>query len=634
MNIKFLLSFLCLYIGILFADNEDNDYEEIVVSASLLPISIVNSANAITVISKEEIENKAIANLSDLLRNVPGFAVSRSGILGAQTQIRVRGSEANHILVLIDGIEANNSAQNDEFNWGNISASDIERIEIVRGPQSSLFGSDAVSGVINIVTKKAQENNIFNGFSEYGSFNTKSNGISVGFNGRKSNAHIGFSRLSTDGENISRAGSEKDGYEINTANFNYELNLNKNFNFLFNGHNRFGTNEYDSDVDFDGLIDDQNNYAKFKYNGSGININFKSSSINNLEHSFSLNQTKTNNSDYSDNFLQNITTSQKHQARLVSSYIWKNTSQRTSVLLEKEDEKFKQEGIVYDYGEYGVFDPNQERRKSTKSIAVEHRGELNSNISYAASSRFDNNSEFKNARTAKIEFVYMLTNNQRIRAAWGTASKNPTFTERFGYYTNFIGNPQLEPERSKNFELGFDMNFDNNHSFSGTFFKSILENEINGNAIDPITFGFTAKNIEGLSKREGFEFNSILVLQQNLKLNLAYTYVDSVQSNNVGYIDELRRPRNTASMKILWNLNQYSFFNLNAQYTDEQIDIVFPDNVLLHAYTTVNFDGSFLLNERLSLNLSVNNLLDEKYEEIYGYRALGLSVNAGIRYRF
>ena len=123
-------------------------------------------------------------------------------------------------------------------------------------------------------------------------------------------------------------------------------------------------------------------------------------------------------------------------------------------------------------------------------------------------------------------------------------------------------------------------------------------------------------------------------MQQNLKLNLAYTYVDSVQSNNVGYIDELRRPRNTASMKILWNLNQYSFFNLNAQYTDEQIDIVFPDNVLLHAYTTVNFDGSFLLNERLTLNLSVNNLLDEKYEEIYGYRALGLSVNAGIRYRF
>lgn len=634
MKIKYLLSFLCLYIGILFADNEDNDYEEIVVSASLLPISIVNSANAITVISKEEIENKAIANLSDLLRNVPGFTVSRSGILGAQTQIRVRGSEANHILVLIDGIEANNSAQNDEFNWGNISASDIERIEIVRGPQSSLFGSDAVSGVINIVTKKAQENNIFKGFSEYGSSNTKSNGISVGFNGRKSNAHIGFSRLSTDGENISRAGSEKDGYEINTANFNYELNLNKNFNFLFHGHNRFGTNEYDSDVDFDGLIDDQNNYAKFKYNGSGININFKSSSINNLEHSFSLNQTKTNNSDYSDNFLQNITTSQKHQARLVSSYIWENTSQRTSVLLEKEDEKFKQEGIVYDYGEYGVFDPNQERRKSTKSIAVEHRGELNSNISYAASSRFDNNSEFKNARTAKIEFVYKLTNNQRIRAAWGTASKNPTFTERFGYYTNFIGNPQLEPERSKNFELGFDIDFDNNHSFSGTFFKSILENEINGNAIDPITFGFTAKNIEGLSKREGFEFNSILVLQQNLKLNLAYTYVDSVQSNSVGYIDELRRPRNTASMKILWNLNQYSFFNLNAQYTDEQIDIVFPDNVLLHAYTTVNFDGSFLLNERLTLNLSVNNLLDEKYEEIYGYRALGLSVNAGIRYGF
>ena len=129
----------------------------ILVSASLVPISPNDSANSITLITADDIDNLAIANLSDILRDLPGFSVSRSGVLGAQTQIRVRGSEANHVLVLIDGIEANNSAQNDEFNWGNISASDIERIEVIRGPQSSIYGSDAMSGIINIVTKTSKE---------------------------------------------------------------------------------------------------------------------------------------------------------------------------------------------------------------------------------------------------------------------------------------------------------------------------------------------------------------------------------------------------------------------------------------------------------------------------------------------
>ena len=265
MKLQNFLIISLLYINTLQATIDNKNYEEIVVSASLMPISIGNSANAITIISAEEIESIAIASLSDLLRDVPGFAVSRSGVLGSQTQIRVRGSEANHILVLIDGIEVNNNAQNDEFNWGNISASDIERIEIIRGPQSSMFGSDALSGVINIITKRAKEDYELNGFTEYGSFNTKNNGLSVGFNNIKSNTRIGLSKLSTDGENISREGTEEDGYEINNINFNSEWKPNKNLNFSVHGHKRFGINEYDSDIDFDQLVDDKDNHAKFNY---------------------------------------------------------------------------------------------------------------------------------------------------------------------------------------------------------------------------------------------------------------------------------------------------------------------------------------------------------------------------------
>ena len=131
----------------------DGEVEELVVTASIIPIAIKESANAITVIDNKYINKTSASDLSNLLRNIPGLAVSRSGVMGSQTQVRIRGSEANHLLVLINGVEANNPAQSDEFNWSAIETFDIERIEVIRGPQSSIYGSDAMSGVINIITK-------------------------------------------------------------------------------------------------------------------------------------------------------------------------------------------------------------------------------------------------------------------------------------------------------------------------------------------------------------------------------------------------------------------------------------------------------------------------------------------------
>ena len=113
--------------------------EEILVSASLIPIAASQSANAFTVIDQEAIQNRAALSLSDLLRDVAGLAVSRSGVAGSLTQIRARGAEANHLLVLIDGVEAGDPSQDDAVNWGTLTSDDIERIEVIKGPQSALM---------------------------------------------------------------------------------------------------------------------------------------------------------------------------------------------------------------------------------------------------------------------------------------------------------------------------------------------------------------------------------------------------------------------------------------------------------------------------------------------------------------
>jgi len=631
-SLKQLIYSLFFLITILHGSTDREQYEEILVSASLIPISLNDSANSITLITADDIDNLAIANLSDLLRDLAGFSVSRSGVLGAQTQIRVRGSEANHILVLIDGIEANNSAQNDEFNWGNISASDIERIEVIRGPQSSIYGSDAMSGIINIITKTSKEKNEVQAFTEYGSFNTTNNGLSIGVKNKKFNARFGISELSTEGENISREGTENDGYEISSMNIKAEWAPNKNLNVMLSGHKRFGMNEYDSDIDFDQLVDDQNNHAKFNSSSTGVKINFRNH--NNFKNSIFLTKSENKNEDYNDSVIQNVTTSLKNQINFLSSYFWENSSQRLSLLLEHEKEEFTQNGIIYDYGIYGIFDPSQQRKKSSRSLAIEHRGNINENISYAASTRHDENSEFKNGNTSRFELIYTFSNNYRIRSAYGSAIKNPTFTERFGYYTNFIGNPNLQPEKSKNFELGVDFSLNNKYSFSATYFKSKLENEIDGNTIDSDTSRYTAKNIDGLSKRQGFELSSIILLNENLRINASYTYVDSIQFMGNRYIDEVRRPKNTASATIQWKSNKYSLFSLNVRHSDKQIDVVYPGYVMMPSYTVLNFGAKFSLNQKLSLKTSLKNLLNEDYEELYGYSALGLSANIGMQYKF
>ena len=128
--------------------------DTIVVTASRQPIELARVGASVTVLDRDFIERRQAMFVADLLRAVPGVAVSRSGGLGKQTQLRMRGAEGNHVMVLLDGIEINDLAGNDEFDFANLTTADVERIEVVRGPQSALWGSEALAGVINIITRK------------------------------------------------------------------------------------------------------------------------------------------------------------------------------------------------------------------------------------------------------------------------------------------------------------------------------------------------------------------------------------------------------------------------------------------------------------------------------------------------
>ncbi len=236
----------------------DTDLETIVVRAAREPLAAERVGSSVTVLTEELLIQRQSAPLGEILRSVPGVAVSRVGVTGSQTQLRLRGSEANHVLVFIDGIKVNDPAQNNEFNMAHLLNYDIESVEVIRGPQSALWGSDALAGVINITTRSAGEGVQADAYAEGGSNSWQNYGASGAWADERWQLSLSATSLDTDGENISRAGNEDDGYENQTLNAGLGYQFSDNFRIDAKLRYTDATNEFDS-VDFStGLPADSN----------------------------------------------------------------------------------------------------------------------------------------------------------------------------------------------------------------------------------------------------------------------------------------------------------------------------------------------------------------------------------------
>ena len=606
------------------------EIEEVLVSASLMPITASRSANAVTVIDRAQLRNRATVSLSNILRDVPGFSVSQVGVLGSQTQIRVRGAEANHLLVTIDGVEANDPSQGDEFSWGTLTASDIERIEIIRGPQSSLRGSDAVAGVVNIITRSAEKSSV-GLFLESGSWATHHSGFNIGHKQGDFDIRFGLSHIESAGDNIARTGDENDGYRNTTYNIRSGLKLSDQMDISFAARESDGMNQFDADNDFDGLIEDQDRVSEFENSTMRFQGDY-SSKDGTWQHKVLISQSKSDNAAFADKAKGNVTASTKDQIQYIGSFTWDQGAQNIAALVEREEEDWMQRGEIT----WGVYDPNQDRERDTDSVAVEYRTDINDHLTLAASARHDDNSEFDSAKTYRAEAIYQLTEAIRLRGAVGTAVKNPTFTERFGFYTNFIGNPNLIPEESTSWELGADqLIMGGALTLSLTIFEAELENEIDGFVYDPATFAYTSNNINGTSERKGAELSAVGNISESMSLSAAYTYTDSTGDDAVR---EVRRPRHIASLNLGWQAAHNLRLNTNIQFTGEQTDVYFPpfpepsQVVALSNHTLVNINLNYSATEKFEMYLKLENALNENYEEVFGYQTLGFGASLGLRY--
>lgn len=614
--------------------NQSNNLQEVVVTASLAPVQLQQTGNAVYVISSDDIERSHASVVSDLLRDVPGVAINRGGVLGSTTQLRMRGSEGNHVLVLVDGMEVNDGSQGDEFNWAHMPAAGIERIEVVRGAQSALWGSDAVGGVINIITRQATSGSQGDVFAEVGNHGTTNSGFSLG--GRSETAHLNLraSHLASEGENISRHGDEEDGYRNTTLNLNAGWRPLDNLSLSLHGRQTEGENEFDAGDP----PSDANNESEIRQRFVRAQADL-SLLDDRWQHRVAVAVSRHGNENFTDGLLVGSSSSRKKQYSYLTSFSWDDQNQRLSLLVERETEQFSQRGPVLPWG-----DPNQDRDRETNAVALEYRVALWEDLTLAASLRPDDNTEFDDAYTRRFDASYLIPDTgTRLRATWGTAVKNPTFSERYGYFTSFVGNPDLKPEKSTSWDVGIDQSLFNERLQLGlTYFKARLEDEINGFVFDPTippSGAYTAENVSGTSDREGVEVSVRAFLSPTVTLKGSYTYTDSTQPDDSGRdVDEHRRPHNLGSATLQWDPSSKWSLALNAQYNGHQDDSdfsLYPAPVVrLDSYTLLNLSASFHATNQLTVYGRFENILDDDYEEVFGYQSLGFGAMVGIRYSF
>lgn len=589
-----------------------------ITAAGLTPFEEQEIGRSYTVIDGDQIQLSGSPYVADVLRQVPGFAVSRGGSYAGLTQVRVRGGEGNHVLVMIDGVPVGDLSSG-EFDFARMVVGNVERVEVLRGPQSAFWGANAMSGVINIVTKSAGTNGLSGSLAgELGTDGTRmtSGSISYGQDNFKGSGSLTFRH--TDGFDISPIGSELDAATHIDANANFSANITPHL--TLDGTIRYGRLRGDADDTGPGsiMIDSPGKIAADEiYGGLGLNwvsddnLWFQNARI-------SAGKIDLHSSDIG---WDNISTGDRFKASYQVGRHFETQDANHTVTL----------GYDLVHETFQQLDPAEDRFKRTAhSLIGEYRGTYFDQVYLTAALRHDFNDTFVDTTTYSVSGAWEIPNTgTRLHASAGTGSTNPTFYEQFGYFASFYTpNPNLVPETSFGWDIGVQQTLlDGIVVLDATYFNQTLENKIQG-LFFPVS---TAVNLPGTSTRQGVELSASMNFAEGFTAGLSYTYLDAFDPDGVR---EIRRPQHSGSINLAYRLTEIPL-TLHGEVilTGDTTDGTTTKRQL-PAYAVVNGGLNYQVSEQVEVYGRVHNLFDTKYQEVYGYNTQGRTFYAGARAKF
>jgi len=566
-------------------------------------------------ITETEIAARGQQYISDLLRSLPGVAVNSSGPAGGLTQIRVRGSEANHVLVLIDGIEVANPSSG-EFDFSGLRAEDVVRIETLRGEQSALYGSDAIGGVINIITRAGTTHEGWRASIEAGSRETIEGQISAVIPVGIAALSVNGNAFNSDGYDISGLDGETDGSQSRSLNLglnNVELgSLTLSAKF---GTSRLET-EFDEDSDFDGRLNDTAGVTTVRTETARIDARFDLVGFSHLITSHMVDTDTDTRGGFS--------TRSKGARHGINWAVEKEFGDSSfTALAEAEHESYS---IIPNFTEAEAEPDNW-----AYALAGDYRY-VAGPISLTASARYDINDLFQDTTTWRLGGGYAFEDfGGRIRASIGTGVKNPSLIELFGFFpaSNFTGNRDLQPEESLGFSLGYEQKL-GDLNFSVDYFRSELKDEIT-TVFNP-DFTSTVINLATDSSRQGIELEARWDISEHFSARGSATFLDSEQDD----IEEIRRPNFIASGTLTYRPIEALSLTATLDHNGSQLDTDFGtfQNVTLDSYTLIGLNAAYDIDDHFTLTLRGDNLLDEDYQEVFGYASPGRAIYAGLKASF
>lgn len=636
-----LLFVVALFIPI--AAVADETSPPVVVTATRTPTPIEKIGSSVTVIDAKEIERNQWRTLPEALASVPGLHVVQSGVNGSQTSVFTRGTNSNHTLVLIDGVKASDpSSPSGAYDFAHILLVDVERIEIVRGPQSTLYGSDALGGVIHIITRTGQGPPQISGRLEGGSFGTQA--WSAGVRGGNELVHyaatIAYSE--TDGQTITparlRAGqpAEPDGYRNTTffSRFGVTPAPGLSVQLVSSFSKGFSDLDVGSGEDADSNSVTRQATNRLEARGSFFadvwkpmlavshtwhqrqNINERQSTLGDEDH------TRHNGDRLKAEFQNDL--------RLA-------TSNTLTVGAESERETMKSEGVSTYGSAFGDFVITQDSNTTARSYA----GYLLDNYSpgkyfrLSTGVRFDDHDSFARVVTYRITPMVIIPQSAtRLKASYGTAYKAPSLYERYGrsptnFGTQFLGNPDLLPEESVGWEAGVEQAWWGGRVDTGvTYFQNRFEKLIQTVFILP-TFDSTTENVNSAESRGGEYYLAVHPLQ-SLRVRLDYTYTRTRDDTG---LELLRRPRHRGRLAFDYRPTAALGFSLETLYIGERQDIDRVSGAPLTAddYTLMNVGATWSWMKSWSLYARLQNALNQQHEPASGFQGLGRGGFIGVQ---
>ncbi|NII23958.1 TonB-dependent receptor [Pseudoflavitalea sp. X16] len=597
--------------------------DQVVITATKYPVKLSETGKVVTVIGREQIERSSGKSLAQVLTEQTGIIVNGANSNpGKDKSIFLRGASNDYTLILLDGIPVNDpSGSGGAFDLRLFPVEQIDHIEILKGSQSTLYGSDAVAGVINIITKKKGTKAIgFNGGATYGSFNTFTGDAGVSGHTKVVDYNINYSYTNTDGiseavDTTGKAAFDKDGFTRQSVQANLAFRVNDKIKIA--PYYRYS--HYKGDFDADAFTDGTNTFRSLLNNTGAIaTIALPKGTITaNYGYSYS----KRN---YVTGFGSSFFRGKFHSGDV---YLTQALNGQVKMLA----------GV--NYQSYQLLDTTLEKKNPETSIISPYLSffiQSDNGLHVEVGGRYNRHSEFGSHFTYSFNTSYLINQEVKVFANISSGFKAPTVFELFGP-TFYGSNPKLKPEQSTNIEAGVQLQtWQHKLQLTATGFYRDIK--------DLIAYvGNQSINIDE-QKDKGAELEVTVTPDEKWSIKASYTYVtgniyQTRSGKDTSYYNLLRRPKSTIVASVGYQATKQLYISIAAQSLGKRTDLFFESvppygtiPVNLKAYTLLNAYAEYkLLDNKVRLFVDAKNLTDASYTEVYGYNTPGINIQGGFR---